>query len=70
MRALNTETQTLERLLTSNSDNINEYAVASLAISKVQNVNEENFRIYMAGLACIMKRVNVIPKNNHIKIED
>lgn len=70
MRALNTQTQTLERLLTSNSDNINEYAVASLAISKVQNVNEENFRIYMAGLACIMKRVNVIPKNNHIKIED
>ena len=70
MRALNTQTQTLERLITANTDNINEYAVASMAISKVQNVSEENFRIYMAGLACIMKRVNVVPKNNYIKIED
>lgn len=70
MRALNTQTQTLERLITANTDNINEYAVASMAISKVQNISEENFRVYIAGLACIMKRVNVIPKNNHIKIED
>ncbi|MDE6137907.1 MAG: hypothetical protein K2F57_00385, partial [Candidatus Gastranaerophilales bacterium] len=70
MRALNSQSQTLERLITSNTNNINEYAVASIAISKVQNLNEENFRIYMAGLACIMKRVNVIPKNNYIKIEE
>lgn len=70
MRALNSHTQTLERIIVANSNNINEYAVASIAISKVKNLNDENFKIYMAGLACIMKRVNVIPKNNFIKVED
>ncbi len=70
MRALNSQNQTLERIISANTDNINEYAVASIAISKVQNLSDENFRIYMAGLACIMKRINVIPKNNFIKVED
>ena len=49
------------------NDNINEYAVASLAISKSQTDKFDNFRVYMAGLACIMQRVNVVPKNNFIK---
>lgn len=69
LRALGTE-HSLERILKANTDNINEYAVASLAISKVENIkNIESFKIYMAGLACVMKRVNVVPKNNFIKIE-
>ena len=70
LRALNKE-QELERVLRANTDNINEYAVASLAISKVEQGKEQNnYRIYMAGLACVMKRINVIPKNNFIKIEE
>ena len=70
LRALNKE-QTLERILTANTDNINEYAVASLAISKVEHgENTNSYRIYMSGLACVMKRINVIPKNNFIKIEE
>lgn len=70
LRALNPE-HSLERVLKANSDNINEYAVASLAISKIENGSvAESYRIYMAGLACVMKRVNVIPKNNFIKIEE
>ena len=69
LRALN-QTQSLERIIKANTDNLNEYAVASLAISKVKTLGEENFRIYMAGLACIMKRVNVVPKNNFIEIEE
>ena len=53
-----------------NTDNLNEYAVASLAISKAKNVQDTTFRVYLAGLACVMKRVNVIPKNNFVKVED
>jgi len=70
LRALNHE-QTLERVLRANTDNINEYAVASLAISKVEHGKQaDRYKIYMAGLACVMKRINVIPKNNFIKIEE
>ena len=53
-----------------NTDNVNEYAIASLAISKAKNLGEDHFQIYMAGLACVMKRVNVVPKNKLIKLED
>ncbi len=60
----------LERIIKANSDNLNEYAVASLAISKVTPIGGDNFRIKMSGLACIMKRINVVPKNNFIKLED
>lgn len=69
LRAIS-QSQTLERLIKANNDNLNEYTIASLAISKVKPLGDERFRIYMAGLACIMKRVNVIPKNNFIKMEE
>ncbi len=69
LRAL-PQSQTLERVLKANTNNLNEYTIASLAISKIKNATENNFQVYMAGLACIMKRVNVIPKNNFIKLED
>jgi hypothetical protein len=60
----------LERYIKANSDDLNEYVVASLAISKVNNKSADGFKVYMAGLACVMKRVNVVPKNNYMKIED
>jgi len=60
----------LERVLIANKSNINEYAVASLAISKTSGESLDNYRIYMAGLACIMKRINVVPKNNFLKSGD
>ena len=69
LRAL-PQTQVLERLIKANTDNVNEYEIASLAISKARNVNDGHFQVYMSGLACVMKRVNVVPKNNLIKIED
>lgn len=69
LRTINKSSNMLERLIKANSDNINEYAVASLAISKMQPVGS-SYKIYMSGLACLMRRVNVIPKNNFIKIED
>jgi hypothetical protein len=60
----------LERYIKANTDDLNEYVVASLAISKIKNKSTDGFKIYMAGLACVMKRVNVVPKNNYIKIEE
>lgn len=69
LRALN-QSHTLERLIKANSDNLNEYAVTSMAISKVETTATEEYKIYLAGLACIMKRINVIPVNKFIKIED
>ncbi len=62
--------QVLERLIEANTNNLNEYTIASLAISKVKDIGAESFRIYIAGLACVMKRVNVVPKNNFIKAEE
>lgn len=64
------QSQVLERLIKANTNNINEYAVASMAISKVKNAGESNFRVYMSGLACVMRRINVIPKNNFVKTEE
>ena len=64
------QSKSLERIFNANKDNINEYAVASLAISKSKGKTYENYQIYIAGLACIMKRVNVIPNNKFIKSED
>ena len=39
-----------------------------LRFQKLQGVGTDSFKIYMAGLACVMKRINVIPKNNFVKI--
>lgn len=64
------QSQILERVIKANTGNTNEYTIASLAISKAKNAGENQFKIYMAGLACVMKRVNVIPKNEYIKLED
>lgn len=64
------KTNVLERIIKANTDNINEYAVASLAISKSKLDKFNNFRVYLAGLACIMQRVNVVPENKFIKYED
>lgn len=64
------EDQILERVFVSNTDNINEYAVASVGITKSEKVSDETMKVYMNGLAFIITRVNVVPKNNFVKIED
>lgn len=60
------KTNVLERIMKANTDNLNEYTVTSLAISKSATDKYNNTKIYMAGLACLMKRINVVPKNNFI----
>lgn len=59
----------LERVFTSNGDNVNEYAVASVGLAQIP---AENARFDMSknGLAFIITRVNVIPKNKFIEMKD
>lgn len=64
------KTQILERIIKANTDNINEYTVASLAISKTKASDYGALKVYLAGLACIMKRVNVVPTNNFINLKE
>lgn len=53
----------LERLLISNNDNTNEYAIGSIMFSQP---NSRNDRI--TGYACLIRRVNVIPANKFIEV--
>lgn len=64
------EEQILERMFTSNTENLNEYNVAAIGITKAVPVSKDNVRVFMNGLAFIMTRVNVVPKNDFAKIGD
>lgn len=59
------EDSDLERILKANKDNVNEYAVGAVGIAK-----SDGQKVYLAGLAFILSRVNVIPENKFIKIEE
>ena len=62
--------QILERLFIANTDNVNEYSIASVGVTKTEPDDEENVKVYMNGLAFLMTRVNVVPKNNFINMDD
>ena len=64
-----TDDSVLERVFTSNKNNVNEYAIASIGITRAESVSDTQARIYMGGLAFIMTRINVIPENKFIQIE-
>lgn len=55
----------LERLLIANTDNTNEYAIASIMYSQA-NSDKNN----VTGYACLIRRVNVVPKNNFIEVKN
>lgn len=61
------ESGILERVFTSNNENINEYAVASFGITKAEVTEKREIKISITGLGFAMSRVNVIPKNEFIK---
>ena len=60
----------LERFFLSNTQNVNEYAVASVGITRAENYSPDQVRVYMGGLAFIMTRVNVIPENKYLKFDN
>ena len=59
----------LERVFKSNSDCVNEYAVASIGLTHTENYDEEHIKVYMTGLGFIMTRINVVPQNKFINLE-
>jgi len=62
------DNNTLARMFTANTDNINEYSVASIGITSVNSGDDGKIHVYMNGLAFVMTRINVIPKNNFAKV--
>ena len=60
-------------MFTANTDNVNEYNIASVGITRAEFPDEDNprnIRIYMSGIAFVVTRVNVVPANNFIKLEE
>ncbi len=60
----------LERVFVANKLNINEYATASIGIAKAETYDKTRTRVYLSGIAFLMTRVNVIPENKYIMVED
>ena len=55
----------LERIFTANKDNINEYNLATIGITRGQPIPNGGVKLYMSGLAFLMTRVNVVPENKY-----
>lgn len=52
----------MERLFISNSDNVNEYVVASIGLTKA-DVEDLSIKLSLTGFGYKIVRVNVIPKS-------
>ena len=66
------EDNTLERIFRANTDNTNEYNIASIGITRAEVPEEsdpQSIKIYMSGIAFVMSRVNVVPINKFVKLE-
>lgn len=61
---------TLERIMRTNTDNLNEYIVATVGFTRPKVDNNKNLNIKLTGYACIMERINVIPVNKFIEVKD
>jgi len=59
----------LERLFLANTQNTNEYVVASIGYSRPTMTQNSGFNMNLSGYACLIRRVNVVPKNNYIEIK-
>ena len=64
------ESGTLARVFNANTDNVNEYTVASVGITTVDAPFGGPARVHMSGLAFVMTRVNVVPKNNFARVDE
>lgn len=58
----------LSRILKANKTNNNEYATASLALTRAK-VDPSSVVLNMTGMAFVMKRVNVLPINENVKLK-
>ena len=60
----------LERIFKANTKNINEYVTASIGIAKAEPYDEQYSKVYVSGIAFLMTRINVIPINKFITLEE
>lgn len=58
---------TIERIITANTENTNEYVIATIGYSR-PSVSNNNMNL--SGFACLIRRVNVVPKNKYIIIKN
>ena len=59
----------LERIFLANDKNTNEYVVASIGYSRPTMNQGSGFNMNLSGYACLIRRVNVVPKNNYIEVK-
>lgn len=60
----------LERIFISNSDNVNEYVVASIGLTKA-DINDLSIQLSLTGFGYKIVRVNVVPNNSkEINVKD
>lgn len=64
------DVNTIERVFLSNTENLNEFAIATVGIVMPSNYKQKIGKIYRGGFAFIMKRINVIPENKFIEDEN
>ena len=62
------ESGILERVFKSNKDNLNEYTVASIGITRAQITKEKQIKLVVTGLGYVITRTNVIPTKDFSKV--
>lgn len=60
---------TIERIMMANSKDTNEYVVASIGYSRPTNNQSGGVNVNLSGYACLIRRVNVVPKNKYIEVK-
>ena len=60
----------LERMFTANGDNLNEYSVASVGITRAKVTKDKNVKLIITGLGYIITRTNVIPTKDFSKVKE
>ena len=62
------KSETLSRILKANTENNNEYATISIAITRAQ-IEPPSVVLNMTGMAFVMRRVNVLSVNKNVKFD-
>ena len=68
-RSVNRKTGLLERMFKANSENNNEYVIASVGFSKVSSSMFKDSALDLKGMIMLMKRVNIIPNTKNVELQ-
>lgn len=64
------ESGILERVFRANKDNLNEYTVASIGITRAQVTKNKEIKLIVTGLGYVITRTNVIPAKDFSKVKE